>query len=124
MPQSEVEKALEFDLAEPGNIGLQTALGLGVRLVDEGVLGLPELIARLTCGPAAALGLDVGRLEVGAPADLAVFDPSAKVRVEAGWLASSSRNTPFLGQALPGRIAWTIVGGRVAYSAEAPGGVS
>ena len=120
-PQSAVEKAVEFDIAEPGIIGLETTLGLVLRLVEAGTLGLGDAIARLTCGPAAALGIDAGRLVAGAPADLTVVDTEARVRVEPGDLASRSRNTPFMGQALPGRVAWTLVGGRVVCAPEGPG---
>ena len=120
-PQSAVEKAVEFDIAEPGMIGLETALGLVLRLVDAGALTLSDAVARLSCGPAAALGIDAGTLTVGAPADVTVFDPAARVRVEAAALASKSRNTAFIGQALPGRVAWTLVGGEVVCAPEGPG---
>lgn len=117
-PQAEVDKALEFDLAEPGMIGLETTLGLVLRLVDAGRLTLGDAVARLTAGPAAVLGSELGSLRAGATADVVVFDPVAKVRIEAGNLASRARNTPFLGQAMPGRVVWTVVGGRMAYAAE------
>ncbi len=117
-PQSPVEKQVEFDLAEPGMIGLELALGLVLRLVQAGVLTLATAIERLSAGPARVLGLDAGRLAAGAPADVVVFDPDARVRIEAAALASRSRNTPFLGQALPGKVDVTLVGGRVVYSAE------
>jgi dihydroorotase len=118
-PQSPVEKDVELDLAGPGMIGLETALGLVLRLVHAGALSLPAAIARLATGPARALGLEFGRLSVGAPADVVVFDPDARVRVEAAGLASRARNTPFLGQVLPGKVDVTLVGGRIVYSAEA-----
>ncbi len=120
-PQSAVEKAVEFDVAEPGMIGLETTLGLVLRLVEAKAIGLSDAIARLTCGAAAVLGIDAGRLTKGAPADVTVFDPTARARVEAGGLASRSRNSPFVGQALPGRVAWTLVGGRVVCAPEGPG---
>jgi dihydroorotase len=93
-------------------------LGLVLRLVNSGSLSLSVAIERLSAGPARVLGLEAGRLAAGAPADVVVFDPDARVRVEAATLASRSRNTPFLGQALPGKVDVTLVGGRVVYSAE------
>ncbi len=116
-PHSAVEKEVEFDLAEPGMAGLETTLGLVLRLVDEGALTLRRAVEVLTAG-ARVLGLPEGTLAPGAPADVVVFDPKSKVRVEAESLRSKARNTPFLGQALPGRVAWTLVGGRVIYAAE------
>lgn len=118
-PQSPVEKQeVEFDLAEPGMSALETTLGLTLRLVQAGVLDLSTAIARLAAGPARVLGLESGRLRPGAPADIVVFDPEARVRVEAANLASRARNTPFLGQVLPGRVEWTLVAGRAAYGPE------
>jgi dihydroorotase len=117
-PQSAVEKALEWDLAVPGQMGLELALGLVLRLVEAGDLTLRRAVECLAVGPAKVLGRATPALAVGAPADLVVFDPQAKVRVAAEDLASRSRNTPFLGQALPGRVAWTLVEGRIAYAAE------
>lgn len=113
-PQTAVEKDLEFDLAEPGLIGLETALGLGLRLVDEGALSLPRLVAALTSGPARVVARETG-LGVGAPADVVIFDAQARRRVSATDLASRARNTPFLGQALPGRVVCTLVGGAVVF---------
>ena len=94
-PQSAVEKAVEFGIAEPGILGLETTLGLLLRLVDAEVLTLADAIARLTSGPASALGIDAGRLAAGTPADVTVVDLDARVRIEPSTLASRSRNTPF-----------------------------
>lgn len=116
VPQSLVEKEEPFGRAAPGMIGLQTTLGLMLRLVDEGVVPLPRAIELLTAGPARVLGLDRGRLAVGDPADVVVFDPRSKMRVDAHSLVSRSHNTPFLGQALPGVVRATIVGGQLAWS--------
>ncbi|MCB9537982.1 MAG: dihydroorotase [Myxococcales bacterium] len=116
-PQSAVEKEVEFDACAPGMAGLETLLGLTLRLVDEGALSLSRAVEALTAG-ARILGLDAGRLAVDAPADVVVFDPAARVRVEADAWASRSSNTPFLGQALPGHVRWTLVAGRVAHAAE------
>lgn len=119
MPQSPVEKDEPFGRAAPGMIGLQTTLGLVLRLVDEGVIELVRALELLSAGPLRCLrrtdGSHGGRIEPGAPADLVIFDPLAKVRVDAESLESRARNTPFLGQALPGRVITTLVGGKPAF---------
>lgn len=104
-----------FAATEPGISALETLLPLTLRLVEEGVLPLPQAIARLTLRPAKILGLSSGRLAPGAPADLCVFDPEAQWIVdETTWL-SRGRNTPFWGQRLKGRVRYTLVDGRVVY---------
>ncbi|MCA9537586.1 MAG: dihydroorotase [Myxococcales bacterium] len=117
-PQGLAEKQTPFGRAEPGAIGFETTLGLTLRLVESGVFDLQTAVARLTSGPARVLGLPAGRLTPGAPADVVVFDPRARTRIDGQTLASKARNTPLLGQALPGRVASTVVGGRVVYDAE------
>ncbi len=109
-PQSPVEKDVEFDLAEPGLIGLEVTLGLVLRLVESGALALPRALAVLTTGPAAVLGLEPPRLHVGAVADLVVFEGRGR-RIEASTLESRSRNSPFLGQVLPGNVCHVFVAG-------------
>ncbi len=104
-----------FAATEPGISALETLLPLTLKLVEEGVLSLPQAIARLTLGPAQVVGLSSGRLAPGAPADLCVFDPEAEWIVgETTWL-SRGRNTPFWGQRLKGRVRYTLVDGRVVY---------
>src|SRR5262249_16375996 len=75
------EKECEFDEAANGIIGLETALGLGLRLVADGVLDVPALVARMTSGPAKLLGIPAGTLDIGAPADVAVIDPERRWKV-------------------------------------------
>lgn len=115
-PQSPVEKDLEFDLAEPGLAGLQTALGLVLKLVEEGSLPLARALAALTAGPAAVLGRRAS-LEAGAPADVVAYDPSRRTRIAAAPDSSRGRNTPFLGQALPGHVQFTLVAGVLRHTA-------
>jgi len=109
------EKNVEFNAALNGVVGLETALPLTLRLVNDGVLGLNEAIARLTVGPARALGIPRGTLEVGVPADVTIIDPAAKWTLEAAALHSKSKNTPFDGWKMKGAATHTIVGGKVVW---------
>jgi dihydroorotase len=109
------EKNVEFNIALNGIVGLETALPLTLRLVEENVLPLAAAIARLTCGPAKALNLPGGTLTVGAPADITVIDPALEWTVEAAKLNSKSKNTPFDGWKMKGAAMVTIVGGKVVY---------
>jgi dihydroorotase len=109
------EKECEFDQAANGIVGLETALGLGLKLVAEGALDVPTLVARLTTGPARLLGIPAGTLDVGAAADVAVIDPERRWKVAARSFKSKSRNTPFDGWDLQGKAVATFVGGRLVY---------
>jgi dihydroorotase len=109
-------KEREFDEAPNGIVGLETALGLGIReLVASGMLTLPELLARMSTVPARVFHLPGGTLAVGAPADVVVFDAELRWQVRREELLSKSGNSPFLGETLQGRVESTIVGGRVVY---------
>jgi dihydroorotase len=114
-PHSAVEKEVEFDAAENGVIGLETAFPVCLALVREGVLSERRLVEALTSGPAAVFGLPGGTLARGALADLAVFDPAAEWSVDPERLRSRSRNTPWKGKRLVGRCVMTLVGGRVVH---------
>jgi dihydroorotase len=109
------EKDVEFDQAAFGVVGLETALGLGLRLVAGGVLDLPALVARMSLGPARLLGLPAGTLAVGAPADVTLVDPERRWKVSARAFRSMSRNTPFEGWELVGRATAVLVGGRLVH---------
>lgn len=109
-------KEREFDDAPFGVVGLETALGLGVTLlVNGGRLSLAQLIERMSTGPARIFHLAAGTLARGAAADIVVFDPAARWEVEPGRFQSKSRNTPFRGWELYGRVDRTLVGGRPVY---------
>jgi dihydroorotase len=113
------EKEQAFEDAPFGLVGLETALGLAVsQLVEGGVLGLADLIQRMSTAPARAFHLPGGSLRAGAPADVTVFDPSEKWVVDPAEFVSKSRNTPFAGRTLVGRTRLTIVGGRLVWDAE------
>ena len=109
-------KEREFDDAPFGIVGLETALGLGItELVDGGVLTLPQLIERMSTRPARVFGLAGGTLKPGSVADVVVFDPAARWTVEPDAFRSRSRNTPFAGRELSGRVERTLVGGRAVF---------
>jgi dihydroorotase len=114
-PHHPDEKNVEFNIALNGIVGLESALPLTLRLVAEGVLSLSQAIACLTCGPAHALNLDRGTLEVGKTADVTIIDPNLKWTFNAADMFSKSRNTPFDGWKFVGAATMTICGGRVVY---------
>lgn len=116
-PHSEDEKKVEFDLAPFGIVGLETSLSLSLKLVEDGILTLPEMIEKMTSIPSRILNLGRGTLEVGAPADVVIFDADAAVKIDRSKFRSKSKNTPFDGWDLKGRVLYTIVGGKVVYSA-------
>jgi dihydroorotase len=117
-PHHRDEKEVEFDQAANGIVGLETALPLTLKLVDAGILSLSAAVRKLTINPARILGLPYGTLSVGAPADVVIFDPAYSWRVEPAKLRSKSKNTPFGGWELAGKVMLTIVGGRVVYSGK------
>jgi dihydroorotase len=112
-PHHRDEKEVEFDQAANGIVGLETALALALRLVAEGVLDLPTLVARMTIGPARILGLPAGTLAPGAAADVTLIDPERRWRVEARSFRSKGRNTPFEDWEMTGRAVAVLVGGRL-----------
>lgn len=116
------EKAVEFDLAPFGIVGLETAVSLALdRLVHTGRLSLSRLVELLAAGPARVLNLPGGTLRVGAPADVTILAPELVVTVRAATFRSKGRNTPFDGWVLRGGVAATLVGGRLRYvNAEVP----
>jgi len=114
-PHSILEKEVEFDRAANGIIGLETALPLGLKLVEEGALDIDTLITRMALAPARILGLERG-VSPGITADLTIIDPSAAFTVRAEDFESKSRNTPFEGWQLKGKTVMTVVEGRVVYN--------
>jgi dihydroorotase len=109
-------KERDFDDAPFGIIGLETALALGItELVNRGVLTLPQLVARMSSEPARVFRLAGGTLKVGSVADVVVFDPAAHWLVDASSFRSKSRNSPFIGRQLVGRVERTIVGGTTVF---------
>jgi len=117
-PHAVHEKQRQFDNAPFGIIGLETALPLTLNLVEEGVITLEQAVAKLTCEPARAFHLPHGTLAMNSDADLTVFDPKKSWTLDVHHLHSKSRNTPFMGWTLKGKVVKTFVGGRVVYEAE------
>jgi dihydroorotase len=109
------EKDVEFDVAMNGIIGLETSLPLSLKLVEEGVLNLNQLIEKMSCNPSNILGLNRGALKAGSVADITLIDPAAEWTVDADKLASKSKNSPFLGWKVKGAAACTVLAGRVVY---------
>ena len=114
-PHTPEEKA-DFLNAPNGSIGMETSLAASLTaLVNDGTLSLYELIDRMSTTPAKLLGIPAGTLQAGAAADLVLFDPRAKWTVDPAALHGKSRNTPFKGMQLSGRVRLTLLGGRVVY---------
>ena len=113
-PHAREEKDQELSYAPPGLVGLETALGLALtELVRPGHLSLEGMVERMSTAPARLLGLEThGTVTVGAPANLVVFDPNATWTVDPTKFNSKSRNTPFGGRELQGRVVHTFFNGR------------
>jgi dihydroorotase len=116
-PHSKEEKDKPFREAPSGITGLETSLALGIReLVMPGHLSLMELLAAMTCNPAALYGIDAGAIRTGGSADLVVFNPDEEWTFDQS--LSKSTNTPFLGEKFPGKIYDTICRGNVVYASD------
>jgi dihydroorotase len=115
-PHHADEKAIDFDSAPFGVVGLETAAAVvHDRLVRPGRLPLDRFAALLSAGPARCFGLPGGTLAQGAPGDVTLFDPAERWTVDPAAFRSLSRNTPFAGWELTGRPAATVVGGRIVW---------
>ena len=112
-PHSVLEKDVEFAEAAFGLIGLETSVGLSLKLVHEGVLTMSQLIAKMSTNPAAILRVPGGTLAPGSPADLTLIDPNREWNVDAAQFASKSRNCPFQGWNLRGKAVMAIINGNI-----------
>jgi dihydroorotase len=113
-PVDDDGKHLPFAEAEPGATGLELLLPLTLKWGAARELGLAKTLARITSDPARVLGR-AASLAPGAPADIAIFDPAATLRVSPETLKSQGKHTPFAGYELQGRVRYTLVGGNVVY---------
>jgi dihydroorotase len=123
-PHGVLDKHVELAEAAPGMIGLELCLPLLLGLVRRGVLPLARLIEAMTTAPARVVGLPPPRLREGARADLVLVDPTAKWIIDAARLRSKSKNTPFLGRTVEGRIEMTVCEGRVVHEEQSPEGAA
>ena len=121
-PADEESKRLPFEEAAPGAVGLETILPAAMRLYHAGDLTLPQLFRALALNPARRLGLPQGRLAPGAPADIVLFDPDAPFVLDRFALNSKSKNTPFDGARMQGRVRATFVAGRQVHGQPLPEG--
>ena len=117
-PVDEDGKQLPFAESVPGAVGLELLLPLTLKLAAEDHLPLITALARVTCDPAAIMGVEAGSVAVGSIADVCVFDPTSSWMVTPESLRSQGKNTPFLGAEMTGRVGTTLVGGRVVYQAS------
>lgn len=117
-PADEESKRLPFEDAASGAVGLQTLLPAALRLYHAGHLDLPMLFRALALNPARRLGLPQGRLAVGTPADLVLFSPDMPFVLDRFSLLSKSKNTPFDGARLEGKVLATYVAGQQVYEAR------
>jgi len=104
-------KLAPFSESASGISGLETLLSLVLKLVEETAMSLPEAIARVTAHPARILGIDVGRLLPGAPADICIFDPANHWQVDSETFVSRGSNSPFDKTSLPAIVRSVVVAG-------------
>ncbi len=114
-PQDEESKRLPFADAAAGGVGLESLLSITLELYHNGHLGLTEALRLVTAAPADLLGLTAGHLIKGAPADLVLIDPERAWKIVADDMQSLSKNSPFDGRPVQGRVLRTIVDGRTVY---------
>jgi dihydroorotase len=117
-PQDEESKRLPFEEAASGAVAMETLLPAAMRLIHNEHMDLPTLWRALSLAPAKRLGLASGRLSVGAPADLVLFDPDAPFIMDRFKLHSKSKNTPFDGARMQGKVIATYVAGQPVFESE------
>lgn len=117
-PHTPEEKA-DFEKAPNGSIGMETSLSAGITyLVETGVMPFEKLVEKMSVNPAKILGINAGTLAVGAPADIALVDLGEKWTVDPEGLHGKSKNTPFKGMTLTGRVKMTLCDGEIVYQCE------
>lgn len=114
-PQDEESKRLPFEEAAAGAVALETLLPAALRLYHMGAMDIPHLFRALSFNPARRFGLSGGQLKEGAPADMVLFDPDAPFVLDRFQLLSKSKNTPFDGARMQGKVQATFVGGQRVY---------
>lgn len=114
-PHARTDKEVEFEYASNGISGLETSLGLSIKLVQDGILSWPDLIAKMSCNPARILNLPAGTLAPGSPADVTLIEPNRDWTVDVKAFCSRGKNSPFHGLTLSGRAVMTLVDGLIKY---------
>lgn len=109
------DKLVPFGEAKPGATGLEVLLPLTLKWAEAAGVSLSDALARITCAPAAILGLSSGSLETGTAADICIFDPEANWQLTPEALKSRGKNSPWLGYMMAGKVRHTLVNGRVVY---------
>ena len=118
-PHLQSEKELEFLAAPFGIASLECALALYIKaLIEPGILDWPGLIELMTVKPATIIGVDKGTLGKGRQGDVTIIDPDAKYEIDVNKFRSKSRNCPYHGWKVAGKVEKTIVGGEIRFSAD------
>ena len=116
-PEDPESKRVPYELAESGVVGLETMLPVSLELYHNGFMSLLELLAKMTSNPARIIGLKAGQLKSGYPADFCIFDPNAPQRINPETMVSLTKNTPFDGRPVQGRVLKTVVAGEIIFEA-------
>ena len=117
-PHDIADKQVEYQNACFGIVGLETALPLSLKLVDEKILSMGDVIKKLTSTPADIFNLKAGSLSLGNEADILIFNPSLEYSIDISKFHSKSKNSPFDGWKVKGKVIHTLVKGKTAYSAN------
>jgi len=112
-PHEADAKLLPFAEAEPGISGIETLLPLGLKLVEENKISLPDLIERLTAGPAQIMGIDAGQLSIGSSADICIIDPLIEWQLSSQTMLSAGKNNPFINKTFKGKAVQTLINGKL-----------
>ena len=114
-PHQFLEKEVPFEQAPSGIIGLESALPISLKLVEEGVLTWPQLITKMSYAPAKVFNLPGGSLKPGNLADITIIDPNFSYKIDVNQFYSKGRNCPFHGWEVKGKAIMTIIGGNIVY---------
>jgi dihydroorotase len=114
-PHASTDKEVEFEYAASGMTGLETSLGLSMKLVHEGILTMKDLILKMSTNPAGILKLPKGNLKIGSDADVTIIDLDKTWILDRNSMRSKGKNTPFHGWTFTGKAMMTIVGGDIKY---------